>query len=132
MNKQEIKTEDQPNPLRLAELLSESWFPKVVAQFDQHYIKVARLEGTLVWHSHQHEDEVFFVLQGSLLILYEDYQVELHTGDLHVVPKGVRHKPVAEEVCLVMLIENKSTRHTGDSDIPATRSIKDQLSSFDP
>lgn len=118
------------SPLQIAESLSEYWSPKVISQIDNHYVKVAKLKGTFVWHNHEQQDELFLILKGSLVIEYEDKKVELNTGDLHVVPKGVMHNPVANEECLVMLIEDKGTEHTGDSETSASKSIQEQLGSF--
>ena len=90
-------------------------------------MKVAKLQGSLAWHSHDNEDELFFILKGSLRIEMEDRAVELREGDAFVVPKGVRHHPVAEDECHVMLIERKSTLHTGTEVTDKTRSIAEQL-----
>ncbi len=118
------------NPLQIAESLAETWFPKVISQIDNHYVKVAKLKGSFVWHSHAEQDELFFILKGSLLMEYEDKKVDLQAGDLHVVPKGVMHNPVATEECLVLLIEDRGTAHTGNTDSSATRSVEEQLGSF--
>ncbi len=115
------------SPLDRAQRLSEFWSPQVVAELDDSYVKVARLKGTLTWHSHDHEDELFLILKGELTIEYEDRQVKLAEGDLHVVPKGTLHNPVAQNECLVMLIERKSTLHTGKIQMEKTRDIADQL-----
>ena len=115
------------NPLKIAESLSEYWSPKVISVIDSSYVKVAKLKGSFVWHEHQEEDELFLILKGSLVIEYENKKVQLQAGDLHVVPKGIKHNPVAEEECLVMLIEKKSTLHTGDLKAPCSRSIDEQL-----
>jgi mannose-6-phosphate isomerase-like protein (cupin superfamily) len=123
--------EYQTNPLMLAGKLSQYWFPKVISEVDDHYIKVAKLKGSFVWHKHQDQDELFLILKGMLVIEYENKSVELKAGDLHVVPKGVLHNPVAKEECLVLLIEHKATAHTGETETPASRSIEDQLGSFD-
>ena len=117
----------QRSPLEAARALTEYWSPKVIAEFDEHYVKVAKLKGTLCWHAHDDEDELFYVLSGQLKIEMIDRTVELGPGELFVVPKGVEHNPVAEEECLVMLVERKSTQHTGDQVIEATRSIEEQL-----
>ena len=119
--------EHKVNPLELAEALSQYWFPKVVSEVDDYYVKVAKLKGNFVWHEHQDQDELFLILKGTLKIEYESETVELHAGDLHVVPRGIMHNPIAEEECLVMLIEHKSTAHTGEIETPGSRSIKDQL-----
>lgn len=118
------------NPLQIAESLAETWFPKVISQLDNHFVKVARLKGHFVWHSHAQQDELFLILKGSLVMEYEDRQVELQAGDLHVVPRGAMHNPVADEECLVMLIEDKATAHTGESGASSSRSIEEQLGSF--
>jgi mannose-6-phosphate isomerase-like protein (cupin superfamily) len=115
------------NPLHIAENLSQYWFPKVIAEVDDNYVKVAKLKGSFVWHNHQEQDELFLILKGTLVIEYENTKVELNAGDLHVVPRGAMHNPIAEEECLVMLIEHKETAHTGDTEASASRSIQEQL-----
>src|ERR1700744_3711916 len=107
--------------------LADFWSPRVVGEVDDSYVKVAKVKGTLAWHTHQHEDEMFLVLKGSLRIEMEDEAVELREGEMFIVPKGTRHNPVAEEECHVLLIERKSTAHTGDVVTDRTRSIDDQL-----
>jgi mannose-6-phosphate isomerase-like protein (cupin superfamily) len=112
---------------QVAASLEELWSPRVIGEVDDAYVKVARVRGSLAWHSHTDEDEGFLVLKGMLRIEMEDRTVELGEGELFVVPKGVRHNPVAEEECLILLIERKSTRHTGDTVTGKTRSLADQL-----
>ena len=113
----------------LAELekVSDYWSPRVVAQVNDQYVKVARLKGRLVWHQHEHEDELFYILKGRLLMEYEDGKILLEEGDMHVVPRGTMHNPVAEEECWVALIETVTTKHTGDIEMDKTRSIEEQL-----
>ena len=118
------------NPLQVARSLSQLWSPTVISEVDNHYVKVAKLKGNFVWHNHTEQDELFLILQGSLVMEYEDSKVELNAGDLHVVPKGAMHNPYAAEECLVMLIEDKGTAHTGDTESSGTRSIEEQLGSF--
>src|SRR5512147_2412023 len=115
------------SPARIAASLTELWSPRVVGEVDDAYVKVARLHGTFTWHSHDDEDELFFVLKGRLRIELEDRSVELQEGELFIVPKGVRHNPVAADECHVMLIERKSTQHTGGVTMDKTRSIAEQL-----
>jgi len=114
-------------PQQVAASLNEYWSPRVVGEVDDAYIKVAKVKGTLAWHSHEHEDEMFLVLKGRLVIEMEDRVVELGEGGMFVVPKGVRHNPVADEECQLMLIERKSTLHTGDVVTEKTRSMAEQL-----
>jgi mannose-6-phosphate isomerase-like protein (cupin superfamily) len=118
------------SPRDLAASLTELWSPRVIAEVDDAYIKVAKVKGSLVWHSHDEEDEMFLVLEGRLRIELEDGAVELGEGELFVVPKGVRHNPVAEEECLLLLVERKSTQHTGDAVTGKTRSVEEQLLAY--
>jgi mannose-6-phosphate isomerase-like protein (cupin superfamily) len=107
--------------------LTEYWSPRIVGEVDDAYVKVAKLKGVLTWHTHEREDEMFLVLKGRLRIETQHETVELREGEMFVVPKGMRHNPVAEEECHVLLIERKSTAHTGDVVIEKTRSIDQQL-----
>lgn len=115
------------NLLRRLEALTELWSPRVVARVNDHYLKVAKLQGEFPWHAHAEEDELFLVLRGRLRIDLEDDGVDLGEGDVWVVPRGVRHRPVAEEECWIALVEPAATRHTGDVVTPLTRSVEDQL-----
>ena len=115
------------SPLKIAESLDELWSPRVVAELDDNYVKVAKVHGELAWHAHDGEDELFHVLRGTLRIEMADRTVVLEAGDAFVVPKGVRHHPIAEQECLLMLIERKSTKHTGEEVTAHTRSLADQL-----
>lgn len=116
------------SPKQIAASLTEFWSPKVIGEVDDSFIKVAKVKGSLAWHSHDDEDEVFFILSGRLKIELENADaVELDTGDMYVVPKGVRHNPVAEEECLILLFERKTTLHTGNIVMEKTRSIEEQV-----
>lgn len=115
------------NPAAIAATLTETWSPRVIGAVNDAYIKVARLHGSLAWHAHAAEDEMFLVLAGSLRIETEDGDVTLGQGEMFVVPAGLRHNPVAADECLIMLIEQKSTLHTGDTHTEKTRSLADQL-----
>ncbi len=115
------------SPLAIAASLTELWSPRVIAHVDGSYVKVAKVLGVLAWHSHDNEDELFMVLKGQLRIEMEDRHVTLSTGELFVVPKGVRHNPVAEQECLIMLFEKATTQHTGDAVTDKTRSLVEQL-----
>ena len=118
---------DVVSPARIAATLTELWSPRVVAELDESFVKVAKVHGSLTWHSHDHEDELFFILKGSLRIEMEGRTVVLSEGETFVVPKGVRHNPVAEQECHIMLIERKSTQHTGNEVTAKTRSLEEQL-----
>ena len=115
------------SPRQAAAKLTEFWSPRVIAEVDDAYVKVAKVKGSLAWHSHENEDELFFILKGRLRMEMEQGTVELKEGEMFVVPKGVRHNPVADEECHILLIERKSTLHTGDVVTEKTRSIAEQL-----
>jgi len=114
-------------PRLVAASLNEHWSPRVVGEVDDNYVKVAKLLGTFGWHAHDHEDELFLVLKGRLKIEMEAGAVEIGEGEFYVVPKGVRHNPVAAEEVHVMLFERKSTLHSGNEVTDKTRSLEDQL-----
>lgn len=110
------------------ETVDEFWFPSVVGRVNDQYVKVAKLSGSLAWHKHDHEDELFMVTKGHLTIELENRDaVHLNPGEFFVVPRGVMHNPIAEEECWIVLIETVSTKHTGDLVIDRTRSINEQL-----
>ena len=115
------------SPKAVAESLAELWSPRVIGELDDSYVKVAKVHGTFGWHNHEHEDELFFILKGCLRIEMESGPVVLNAGEMFVVPKGQQHNPVADEECLVMLIERKSTLHTGNVVNERTRSLTEQL-----
>jgi mannose-6-phosphate isomerase-like protein (cupin superfamily) len=95
---------------------SEHWSPKIIAQMNDYHFKLVKLQGEFVWHSHAETDEVFLVLDGDLRIEFRDGQVDLKSGELFVVPKGVEHRPVAARECQVMLVEPAGTVNTGDAE----------------
>lgn len=104
--------------INLAEKLekfSDHWAPKIIAQMNDVQFKLAKIQGEFVWHSHAHTDEVFIVLKGSMAIRFRDRSVRLSQGELCVVPRGVEHKPFADEECHIMLVEPAGTVNTGDA-----------------
>jgi mannose-6-phosphate isomerase-like protein (cupin superfamily) len=107
--------------------ISEYWSPRVVAAANGQYVKVVKVNGEFVWHSHADEDELFLVRRGTFIIRYRDRpDVTLREGDFHVVPRGVEHMTVAPEECWVVLIEPAATKHTGDTASDMTKSIEAQ------
>lgn len=94
-------------------LFSAHWTPKIVGELNGQYVKLAKLKGEMVWHDHADEDEMFLVIKGSMTLHFRDSKVELHEGEMFIVPRGVEHLPVAEQECHVLLFEPKSTAHTG-------------------
>lgn len=97
-------------------LFAEHWTPKIVGELNGQLVKLARLRGEFVWHKHDHEDEMFFVVEGILKMELRDQTILLHPNEFLIVPKGVEHKPVADEEVLVMLFEPASTLNTGDTE----------------
>ena len=93
---------------------TEHWSPKVVAELNGQQVKVARLLGEFEWHFHEEEDELFWVIEGCLEIHLREKVVELHPGELFVVPRGVEHKPVASTECQIVLFEPAGTLNTGN------------------
>lgn len=103
--------------VNLAEKLrsfDEKWSPRIVAELNGQHVKVAKLEGTFTWHHHENEDEMFLVLEGTLLMEFRDRTVTLNEGEFLVVPRGVEHRPVAEGEAHVLLFEPASTLNTGN------------------
>ena len=96
-------------------LFSEQWTPKIVAQMNDTHFKLVKIQGDFVWHSHPETDEVFLVVDGAMRIDFRDGPVELRSGQMLIVPRGVEHKPFAERECLVLLVEPAGTVNTGDA-----------------
>jgi mannose-6-phosphate isomerase-like protein (cupin superfamily) len=101
------------NLMQKLSLITEQWSPRVVAEMNDYQFKVVRLQGDFIWHSHPETDEAFLVLNGQLRIDFRDGHVTLRSGELFVVPKGVEHKPYAEDEAQVMLIEPRGVLNTG-------------------
>jgi mannose-6-phosphate isomerase-like protein (cupin superfamily) len=94
--------------------IDEQWQPKVIAEMNDYQFKLAKLEGDFVWHDHPDTDETFIVVDGQLRIDFRDGHVILNAGEMYVVPKGVEHKPFAENEVQLMLIEPRGVINTGD------------------
>ncbi len=95
-------------------LFSEHWSPKIVGELNGQHVKLAKLKGEFVWHKHDNEDELFYVVKGELKIELRDKTILLGQGEFCIIPKGIEHKPVAENEVEVMLFEPASTLNTGD------------------
>lgn len=94
-------------------LFNEYWQPKVLGEVNDSYVKIAKLKGEFLWHSHE-EEEMFYVIDGQLMIKFRDQDVILNEGEFLIIPKGVEHMPVAETEVQVMLIEAKTILNTGN------------------
>lgn len=95
-------------------LFTEYWSPKIIGEVNDSHVKLAKFKGDFVWHTHENEDEMFYVLKGKLTIKFEEKDVQINEGECIVIPKGVAHMPVAPEEVHIMLIEPKTTLNTGD------------------
>ena len=99
---------------------SDHWSPKVIAEMNDYQFKLVKINGDFIWHNHPDTDEVFIVIEGVMKIEFEDGEVELNAGEMYVVPKGVMHKPSAENECKVMLVEPQGVVNTGEADSELT------------
>ncbi len=108
-------------------LFTDHWNPRIAGELNGQQVKLAKLKGPFVWHSHEHEDELFFVVKGSLKIEFRDKKIEINESEFLILPKGVEHKPVAEEEVWVMLFEPASTLNTGDTNNQFTKSNLDNI-----
>lgn len=105
-------------PINLADklgLFTEHWSPKVIAEMNDYQFKLVKVQGDFVWHDHPDTDEAFIVLEGELRIDFRDGSVTIGAGEMHVVPKGVEHKPYAESEVKMMIIEPRGVVNTGDA-----------------
>ena len=93
----------------------DHWSPKVIARMNDTHFKRAKFQGEFVWHRHEDTDEVFIVLEGEMSIEFRDGAVTVRAGELFVVPKGVEHRPVADQLCKALLVEPAGTINTGDA-----------------
>lgn len=94
----------------------ETWVPKIVGELNGQYVKVVKFQGAYVWHHHDREDKLFLVLDGRIRIELRNGAVDLEAGEFFIVPRGVEHRPVADELAHVLLFEPASTRNTGNVD----------------
>jgi len=95
-------------------LFEDQWSPKVITELNGQEVKIAKLQGEFVWHDHKDEDELFYIIKGTLKIEFRDKMVTLQEGEMINIPKGVEHKPIAEEETWIMLFEPKNIKHTGE------------------
>jgi len=104
---------------------SEHWSPRIAADLNGQQVKLVKFQGEFLWHSHEHEDEMFLVHRGRFTMEFRDKRVDLREGEFLVVPRGVEHRPVAEEEVEVVLFEPASTLNTGNaSDARTVRDLR--------
>ncbi|MEK6782947.1 MAG: cupin domain-containing protein [Bacteroidota bacterium] len=108
-------------------LFSDYWNPRIIGELNGQQVKLAKLKGEFIWHQHEHEDELFYVIKGKLRMEFRDKSIDILPGEIVIVPRGTEHKPVAEEEVHVMLFEPASTLNTGNIESERTRKILEQL-----
>ena len=96
-------------------MFTDQWQPKVIAEMNDYQFKIVKLQGDFIWHDHKDTDETFIVIEGRLRIDFRDGAVEIGPGEMFVVPKGVEHKPFAEDEVKLMLIEPRGVKNTGEA-----------------
>jgi len=106
---------------------SDHWHPRIVGELNGQHVKLVKFQGEFVWHRHEEEDELFFVVDGAFDIEFRDKTVRVKAGEFLIVPRGVEHRPVAEEEVSVMLFEPAGTRNTGDAGGALTRGELDWI-----
>jgi mannose-6-phosphate isomerase-like protein (cupin superfamily) len=108
-------------------LFNEYWSPKIVGELNGQYVKLVKFKGEFIWHKHDNEDEMFYVIRGNFIIELIDQVIELNEGEFFIVPKGIGHRPVAEEEVSVLLFEPKTTLNTGNQKNELTKENLQQI-----
>ncbi len=118
---------DKINLLEKFSLFSEHWSPKIIGELNGQQVKLGKFQGEFVWHKHENEDEAFFVMKGSFNMELRDKTIVLNEGDMLVVPKGVEHRPVAENEVWVMMFEPATTLNTGNVINEKTKTVLEKI-----
>lgn len=118
---------DKINLLEKFCLFSEHWSPKIVGELNGQQVKLVKFEGEFVWHKHDHEDELFYVVKGNFRMELRDKSIELNEGEFFIVPRGVEHRPFAEKEVWVMLFEPASTLNTGNVTDEKTKTVLETI-----
>jgi mannose-6-phosphate isomerase-like protein (cupin superfamily) len=108
-------------------LFTDHWNPRIVGELNGQHVKLVKLKGEFVWHKHDHEDELFFVIKGSFKMEYREKSIVVNENEFLIVPRGVEHRPVAEEEVSIMLFEPATTLNTGDAKSELTKSVLDWI-----
>lgn len=114
----------QNKPINLKEKLrriNDTWNPRIIAELNSQYVKLAKIRDEFVWHKHENEDELFMLVEGEMEMHYRDRVERVKEGEIIVVPRGVEHKPVAINGASILLFEPKTTLNTGDQREERTR-----------
>jgi len=109
-----MQTFDKVNLAEKLARFTEQWSPKIVGEVNDSYVKLVKFKGEFVWHHHEREDELFLVIKGRFTMNLRDGDIQVGEGEFIIIPRGIEHKPEAEEECHVLLLEPKSTLNTGN------------------
>ena len=108
-------------------LFKEQWSPKIVGELNGQMVKLVKFKGPFVWHHHDHEDELFYVVKGSFEMEFENETVTINPGEFIIVPRGIEHRPNAKDECEVMLFEPGTTLNTGNVENERTKKQLEHL-----
>ena len=118
---------DKVNLAEKFTLFNEYWSPKIVGELNGQQVKLVKFQGEFVWHKHDEEDELFFVVKGNFVMELRDKNIEINEGEFFIVPRGVEHRPVAEKEVWVMLFEPASTLNTGNVMVEKTKTELEKI-----
>lgn len=118
---------EKVNVAQKLHLINDHWNPKIAGQLNGQHVKLAKFQGEFIWHSHEYEDELFYVLHGSFTMELRDRSIDINTGEFIIIPKGVEHRPVAPNEVHVMLFEPAGTLNTGNAISDLTRNTLDLI-----
>ena len=108
-------------------LFNDYWNPRIVGELNGQHVKLAKLKGEFIWHKHDNEDEMFLVLKGTLKMEYRDRTIEINEQEFIIVPRGIEHRPVADNEVTIMLFEPATTLNTGNVTDELTRTVLEKI-----
>lgn len=123
----QIKIMDKINIQHKLSLFNDHWNPKIIGELNGQQVKLVKFQGEFIWHKHDNEDEMFYVLKGKFVMEFRDKNIELCENEFLIVPKGIEHRPVAEKEVSVMLFEPAATLNTGDKVSDLTKIVLDKI-----
>ncbi len=118
---------EKVNLIEKFSLFTDHYNPRIIGELNNQHVKAVKLKGEFVWHKHDHEDELFLVIKGMLTMELRDKTIEINEGEFLIVPRGVEHKPVANEEVHIILFEPATTLNTGDVENEMTRATLDKI-----
>ena len=127
INPKELAMVEKVNVADKLNLFHDHWNPRIVGELNGQHVKLAKFQGEFIWHKHDEEDELFYVVKGSFVMEMRDKNVELQEGDFIIIPRGTEHRPVAKEEVHIILFEPATTLNTGDAPSELTRVHLDKI-----